>query len=234
MNSAIKADTFFFQWIVSSFTELCLKGWITPNNFVIICSAPCWQKVGWSSKSHKSFFGAPQQNRLSRILLNKWSRQWHVLKHKNMKLLQTSVQRNPSLLKPRDLKLIWKHNICAWSQVTSNQFKISGLLKTSAGFPSTCGRVDTDWCLILWWTCPLTCQQHMHGRAELKTFCWNTAGATWNCPLCSSSALLTLKISQFYERKSVVNLLWAITPGPQISKNTKYTLTSRLLTQGGD
>ena len=149
----LKQIHFFFQWIVSSFTELCLKGWITPNNFVIICSAPCWQKVGWSSKSHKSFFGAPQQNRLSRILLNKWSRQWHVLKHKNMKLLQTSVQRNPSLLKPRDLKLIWKHNICAWSQVTSNQFKISGLLKTSAGFPSTCGRVDTDWCLILWWTC---------------------------------------------------------------------------------
>ena len=45
--------------------------------------------------------------------------------------------------------------------------------------------------------------QHMHGRAELKTFCWNTAGATWNCPLCSSSALLTLKISFMKE-----NLLW--------------------------
>lgn len=68
-----------------------------------------------------------------------------------MELLQTSVQRNPSLLKPRDPKLIWKHNIYTRSQVFSNHIKISGLPKTSSDFPSACGRVDNDWFLTFWW-----------------------------------------------------------------------------------
>lgn len=42
-----------------------------------------------------------------------------------------------------------------------------------------------------------TITQQMLNRDQLKTLCWNTAGAIWNCPLYGYTFRVTLKISLF-------------------------------------